>query len=278
MLKKRKLLRFIFIAILLFGFIFWQNNAIVVNRTEYRNEKIPETFDGFVIVHISDLHNKKFGYKQERLLNQIKKEEPDMIVITGDLIDRRRYHPEISLDFVEKAMRLAPVYYVCGNHEILSGKYEEFRMELKKRGVEVLDNEKRILERNGQKILLFGMMDSLAENFDADPVQWLRNQDEEEKAFKILLAHHPELFATYADCRMDLVFSGHAHGGQFRLPGIGGLIAPGQGFFPKYTEGHYRREGTTMFVSRGLGNSLIPVRILNRPEVVSVELLSGGGK
>ena len=273
---------------MLIVFCIWQNNDIVVSRTAYKNKKVPQAFAGFTIIHISDLHNKTFGDRQQRLLDIIKKENPDIIVITGDLIDRRRYRPQISLTFIEGAARLAKVYYVCGNHEILSGKYADLRKELERRDVEVLDNDRRILKRGGEEISLWGMMDPSAANYDFnkpftsrqenEQMNWLfqGRAESEKKAgaeeFRILLTHRPERLETYADCRMDLVFAGHAHGGQFRLPGIGGLIAPHQGLFPQYTAGPYSRQNTTMFVSRGLGNSLIPIRVFNRPQVVVVKL------
>ena len=290
MLKKGKkrvmwLIIFTLLVIAIAGFVIWQNNDIVVSRTDYKNKKIPEAFRGFTIVHISDLHNKMFGKKQERLLEVIKNENPDSIVITGDLIDRRRYRLQPALLFIEGAVRLAPVYYVCGNHEILSGNYEKIKMELEQRNVIVLEDEMKEIVKDGEKIAIFGMKDpggrdSAGKEEEAEETMraWTDACGADEEAFKILLSHRPEMVSAYAAGHMDLVFSGHAHGGQFRLPGIGGLIAPQQGLFPEYTAGYYQKKDTTMFVSRGLGNSLVPVRLFNRPEVVAVTLFPSTAK
>lgn len=268
-------------------FCIWQNNDLTVNRLKVTSERIPTEFDGFTVAQISDLHNKNFGKHQERLMSMLAETQPDIIVITGDMIDSRRTDVEPALDFARQAVELAPCYYVTGNHENrIPEEYQALKTGLEEAGVTVLENEKVRLERDGAVIKLFGVQDptfnlyTLAEDEASVMSAQLAALQDEEDGYTILLSHRPELFDVYVAAGVDLVFAGHAHGGQWRLPGIGGLVAPGQGFFPKYTSGAYHTiscgeaesSETTMFVSRGLGNSLIPVRVFNRPEIVAVEL------
>ena len=268
-------------------FCIWQNNDLTVSRSKVISERIPTEFDGFTIVQISDLHNKNFGKQQRRLMSMLVETQPDIIVITGDMIDSRRTDVEPALDFARQAVELAPCYYVTGNHENrIPEEYQALKAGLEEAGVTVLENEKAVLKRNSAVIKLFGVQDptfnlyTLAEDEASVMSAQLTALQDGEDGYTILLSHRPELFEVYVAAGVDLVFTGHAHGGQWRLPGIGGLVAPGQGFFPKYTSGAYHAIScgetgsceTTMFVSRGLGNSLMPVRIFNRPEIVAVEL------
>ena len=233
------------------------------------HKDLPPTFNGFRIVHVSDLHDNLFGEKQQKLLAAIKGENPHIIVITGDLIDSDR--TKNALDLVKGAVEIAPCYYVNGNHEIRTGKYlSEIKPALIRYGVKVLDDEKTYIERNGEKITVIGLSDLCGG--EADQRQALQALAENE-AFTLLLAHRPERFGIYSDCGVSLAFSGHAHGGQFRIPFTHrGVFSPGQGLFPVYTEGVFTRKNTKMTVSRGLGNQVIIPRINNCFELVSVTL------
>lgn len=259
-------------------FLWWQNNGIVTSEIDYINSKIPIEFKGYKIVHISDLHNKKFGKKQTRLLKEIEAASPDIIVVTGDLIDRRRYNLETAMVFIDGAMEIAPVYFVSGNHEAWSGKYENIKGELIKSGVEVLDDSKIELVRDDGVIEILGLSDPgffTGSHMDATNSKVVRRTLKtmsDDSIFQILLSHRPEIFDIYIAENIDITFSGHAHGGQFRLPFIGGLFAPNQGFFPEHTSGVYEEEQSTLVVSRGLGNSVIPLRLFNRPEIIVVTL------
>jgi uncharacterized protein len=266
---KRKYIKFILILMILIAFTLWQNNDLVVTRYAYKNNKIPACFLGYRIVQISDLHNKEFGYKQKRLLDKISSQNPDIIVVTGDVIDSNHTNEDKAMDFINGAVEIAPVYYVNGNHEFWYEGYEAFEEKMKKSGVIIMnDFVMDIVSESGETIKLIGLDD--ASIYD-DTIQELK-QGIPENIFTILLSHQPELFEKYCFNEVDLVFSGHAHGGQFRLPFIGGLYAPNQGFFPEYAGGFYTKERTSMVVSRGLGNSVIPMRIFNRPEIVIVDL------
>lgn len=265
---------FIFLII----FIVFQNNSIQNTSIKYENKMIPKVFNGYKILHISDLHNKSFGKNQKILLEKIEAESPDIIVITGDLIDRRKYDLKPAEILVESAIKIAPVYYVSGNHEAWSGKYKSIKEMLTRLGVDVLDNRKIDISINNEKITLLGVSDPnfLTSTYfdDTNILNMEENLDDLSNTsnFQILLSHRPELFKLYNEKNIDLIFSGHAHGGQFRLPFIGGVIAPNQGFFPKYTSGVYKMNQSTLIVSRGLGNSIIPIRLFNRPELVVVTL------
>lgn len=248
---------------------YWGNNHIVVSVYTYENEKIGEDLDGYRILQISDLHNKRFGNSQEELLSRVRDCNPDLIVITGDLVDGNRTNLEKAMEFVEEAVKIAPVYYVTGNHEkwLEADEYAELRDLISNAGACWLDDEAVEITVGNDSFTLFGLDDESLTN------DTLKNLTKDaEKNLWVLLAHEPQNLKSYSDAEMDVVFSGHAHGGQIRIPFIGGLIAPDQGFFPEYTAGVYQSGQTTMVVSRGLGNSIIPVRIGNCPEIVCVEL------
>ena len=278
-IKKKWILSLIaLILFILIGWTLWANTALEVNEYEIVNDRIPQGFDGFRIAQISDLHNTEFGERNEKLIQLLSQTDPDIIVITGDLIDSRHTDIEIALDFARLAIKLAPVYYVSGNHEARVREYEDLKMGLAEAGVVILEIQKAQITREGESITIIGIDDpSFQEDYlfgDSESVarQAIENLQNESDGYTVLLSHRPELFNLYVDTGMDLVFSGHAHGGQFRLPFVGGLVAPNQGFFPKYDAGQFTEENTTMIVSRGVGNSIIPIRVNNRPEIIVATL------
>lgn len=270
----------VLILIAMVIWIIWGNTAIEVNEYKITSDRIPEAFTGFRIAQVSDLHNNEFGEGNSKLLSLLSQTDPDIIVITGDLIDSRQTDLDVALEFARQAIEIAPVYYVSGNHEARVSEYEDLKIGLTDAGVIVLENEKIELSREGESMTFIGLDDpSFREDYlfgdAADVVStFLDELSTESDGYTVLLSHRPELFDTYVDAGVDLVFSGHAHGGQFRLPFIDGLVAPNQGFFPEYDAGLYTEGMTNMLVSRGVGNSIIPVRINNRPEIIVVELES----
>ena len=258
----------------------WSNTALELNTYTVSSEALPDAFDGYRIAHVSDLHNAEMGDGNEKLLAMLREAELDMIAITGDMIDSRNTDVEVALNFAEKAMQIAPCYYVTGNHEARVSEYDELKAGLEACGVIVLENEREQIEMSGEFITILGVDDP---SFNTDYLfgdsasvvsNTLAEISTEDDGFTVLLSHRPELFDTYVESGMNLVFSGHAHGGQFRLPLIGGLVAPNQGLFPKYDSGLYTDGSTNMIVSRGIGNSLLPFRFNNRPEVILIELES----
>ncbi len=263
----------------LFIWTVWGNTALMTNAVAISSSRIPAAFSGFRIAQVSDLHNAEFGKNNAELLKLLSESRPDIIVITGNLIDANHTDVGIALGFAQESVRIAPTYYVTGNHEAASPQYDTLKAGLEEAGVIVLEDEAVSLERNGETITLLGLGDpdftvkgDMFGETSAMVSTKLKNLDDGEGGYTILLSHRPELFETYVNCSIDLVFAGHAHGGQFRLPFIGGVIAPNQGLFPKYDAGLYTDGGTNMVVSRGIGNSIIPLRFNNRPEIVLVEL------
>lgn len=265
---KKKIIIAVILVLFIGLFIIWQNNHIGISEIEVNNSKIPKSFNGYRIVHLSDLHNKDFGSNENKLIVKTKNAEPDIIVITGDLIDSRNTNIEVAIEFIKEAVKIAPIYYVSGNHEARSDVYDELSEKLKESGVTILDNELVEIVEDGSIIKLSGMIDP---SFGNGSFLDKRTGIDTSK-FNILLSHRPELINMYADKDIDLAFTGHAHGGQIRLPFIGGLVAPDQGLLPKYTSGLYTLKDTSMIVSRGLGNSIFPIRVFNRPEIIVVTL------
>lgn len=259
----------------------WGNTALTVNNVKISSSRIPAAFSGFRIAQVSDLHNAEFGKGNKELLELLSESKPDIIVITGDLVDAKHTDIGVALDFAKEAVNIAPVYYVTGNHEASLSQYRELKTGLETVGVVVLEDETIQLRRDKEVVTLIGLSDpnfmlkdDIFGEIPAMVYTKLNSLADDESSYTILLSHRPELFESYAHCNIDLVLSGHAHGGQFRLPFIGGLIAPDQGIFPKYDAGLFTNSSTNMIVSRGLGNSIIPIRFNNRPEVIVIELLS----
>ena len=276
--KKTVLIVSVLVILCLGIWTIWGNIALEVNEYEIVSDRIPEAFAGFRIAQVSDLHNKDFGEGYGQLLTLLSEINPDIIVVTGDLIDSRLTDLDVALEFAWQAGKIAHVYYVSGNHEARVPEYEDLKTGLVKAGVVILENQKVQITREGESITLMGIDDpSFQEDYlfgDSESVvrQAIYDLQNESDGYTILLSHRPELFDLYVETEMDLVFSGHAHGGQFRLPFIGGLVAPNQGFFPKYDAGLFSEGSTNMIVSRGVGNSIIPIRFNNRPEIVLVTL------
>lgn len=284
MKTKKVLLPIIIILFFVFAFdlfLAYENKTIVTTEIEVVSKKIPESFSGYRIVHISDLHNTEFGFRNRRLVEKIKKANPDIIVMTGDMVDMYRPRINVAVDLGEKLAEIAPTYFITGNHDVKALGREELLAGYENAGVTVLRNKNIILEKGGESIHLLGIDDPKflddtrtgTDKENTEKVLRLLNENTREK-FEILLAHRPEMIDVYSSFDIDLVLSGHAHGGQINIPGKGGIIAPGQGWFPEYYEGLYDVNGTQMIVNRGLGNSAFPFRINNKPEIIIAELKS----
>lgn len=266
------------------AFFYYGNNHITCSEYEYSSEDIPESFNGVKILHISDFHNTSFPKNGAQLLKKCVQAKPDYIFITGDLIDKRRTSPkdlDTAVNFALKLTEIAPVYYIPGNHEAVSPAYTELRRRILQTPVILLENSYAQVERNGEKLNIAGACDPASYYYDYDYSYFrkkLCNIKKSVSGFTVLLSHRPDRIEDYAYAEYPLVFSGHAHGGQVRLPVIGGLYAPNQGVLPKYTKGFYKKGNTSMVVSRGLGNSRGPVRVFNCPELVLVKLKSAKSK
>lgn len=286
------------------AFVDFQNGSIVTTEYEIKSRNVPKSLDGFRIVEVADLHDATFGFQNERLVQAVKDARPDLIVIAGDLIHKETIGNAMA--FVRHATSLAPIVFAPGNHESYSPLYPELRRQLMQSGVFLLEDD-IVTERelglsrpagggllHVPAITVIGMADPLFSPWldrsepdrlaDRKLNELLPKAKEMEepigesgnRPFRILVSHRPEHFASYAREGIDLVLSGHAHGGQWRVPGLGGLYAPSQGILPKYVSGVHEEGNTKMVVSRGLGNSGFPLRLNNRPEVVVVTLRSDG--
>ncbi|MBE6990182.1 MAG: metallophosphoesterase [Ruminococcaceae bacterium] len=279
--RTRRILVLLAAAAVLCGvYLHYENTALVTTCHTVSAERLPPAFDGFRIAQVSDLHNTGSARLVQRLVTELRQQAPDIIALTGDLIDARRTDIDAAIRFIEQIRDIAPVYYVTGNHEASVSAYPTLANRLEENGVVILDNRTQVLTRGSGSVSLIGVHDPhmAHESFVPDAeimAAQLRIAGYDRTLYSILLSHRPELLHIYAAGGIDLVLSGHAHGGQIRLPLVGGLVAPDQGLFPAYTAGLYREGGTTMAVSRGIGNSILPFRINNRPELVVLTLAAG---
>ena len=273
---KRIPINIIWLLIIIIAFLYWQNNDIVITNIDVNNGNIPSNFDKFKILQVSDLHNKKFGKNQNKLVKLTKKINPDIIVVTGDAIDSRKTNMDIAINYLSQIAKSYPTYYVSGNHERRIKGYNRFEELLIQNNVKVLNNKYKNIKIGNKEISLIGMKDiSFIKSKDKrkEYLNTLKDiKKEVNNNFTILLSHRPEIIDIYSQSKVDLVFTGHAHGGQIRLPFTDGLFAPNQGLLPKYTSGSFKKGNTEMIVSRGLGNSLFPFRIFNRPELIVTTL------
>ena len=254
------------------SFLYINQQWLHMTRYTLTLKKLPKEMDGLKIVQISDLHHAKFGEAQQQLIKRVKEENPDMIFITGDLVDRYHYNLDRSLQAVEGFVKIAPVYYVVGNHEVSLNDVPTITALLEDIGVHVLMNDSVPYFKNGAGIDIVGIDDPLnGKSTDEMLEEALMNKAHD---FQLLLAHRPEFYETYADYDIDLTFNGHAHGGQIRIPGIGGVIDHQMNLFPKHIEGVEQHQQLTQVISRGLGNSRVMLRIFNPPEIVVTTLVS----
>ncbi len=276
--KKRRTRRcwLFFVAAALLGvFIWWNNCALTISNVRIE----ADVDEGIRMLHLSDLHGAWFGHEQGRILGYAEEIGPDVIVLTGDFIDAR-HDERAAVVLIEKLSAIAPVYCVTGNHEELERRAGHGTYERLLDAVEDMENARFLRGETvylTDEISLTGADDiPFAGGLKAYPGYIGRLSDEAEGEFRILLAHRPEMFAAYAEAGFDLTLSGHAHGGQVRLPVVGGLAAPGQGILPEYDSGLFEHaSGGMMYVSRGLGNSVFPLRVFNWPEMTVLEILPG---
>lgn len=257
---------------------------MVIQNYKIYSNKIPASFDKFKIAHISDLHNKKHGEGQYKLLDMLKSINPDIIVLTGDVIVNG--NSLNSMDLLKKLPDSAPVLYVYGNHEAAVKNINEYEKILNDSGIVLLNNSHKEICVNSEKILFLGIKDpafgypyglskqQAVKNYLVEVCGNLPENYSRENVFTVLLSHRPECMEIYSKFGIDLILSGHAHGGQFRFPFKNGFFAPGQGFFPKLAGGYFNNGSSEMIVSRGAGNGKPIPRICNPYEVVAVELNS----
>ncbi len=280
------------------------NQGVYIKKYNLEFENLPQEFNNYKIVQLTDIHSIRSKEQIEQIINKIEKQKPDIIVITGDLIDSGYYANQKSafqkkkistidnftVKFIQKLTQISKVYFVYGNHEMMlldDPENNEFKLSLEDAGVQILNNKIDYLYKDGKKIKLLGIQDpaclykdekySQIEGSSSDKAREILKdlflQDSSEE-FTILLAHRPECFDIYASYNIDLILSGHTHGGMLRLPVIRGIYAHPQGFFPDYSYGIYRNRNSTMLVGAGIGYSgNIHFRIYNLPEIEVINLV-----
>lgn len=262
--------------------IYIDNEIPKVSNIEIKSDKLPKVFDGYKIVHLSDLHSKNFGNNNEILIDMIDNESPDIIVMTGDMVTANEKDFTVFYNLVKKLVKKYKIYYIYGNHEgELSLKLKnEITTFLKENGVIILDNDHISIEKNGEEINLYGLCYTqkyysyksgnkhiVTENYIKNKLGTI-----DKKKYNILLTHNPLFFDAYAGYGFDLTLSGHVHGGLIRLPFIGGILSPERKFFPQYSAGVYEKDDSKLVVSRGLSRGTKGFRFLNRPDIVSITL------
>lgn len=275
MKKIRRLLALLALFALAAGFVYWQNFTLQVETVELFFESLPPQFDGLRVAELSDLHGRSFGKNNVRLLRTLQKARPDMICICGDLFDEKT-----DLTMLEPLLTgltdIAPVYYVTGNHEWQVKNLREILQKMRAWGVTVLENEERVLSRGGAEMVVAGVHDPCGPYDMKTPAALVRElRSAQGNDFILMLSHRNDELAMWSQLGVQLVLSGHCHGGVVRLPFVGGVFGTRRELFPEYDAGVYRQDGTTLFVSRGLGYTNVHFRLFNRPHVPIMILRSG---
>lgn len=282
---RRKKMYTILIAVLLLVVlirIYIDNEILEISNIEIKSDKLPDIFDGYKMVQLSDLHSKNFGNDNQKLIDIIDNESPDIIVMTGDMVTANEKSFTIFYNLVKRLVKKYKVYYIYGNHEgELSLKLRnEITAFLMENGVVILDNDCISIEKNNEKINLYGLCYTqkyysyksgkkhrVTENYIKDKLGAIDKNN-----YNILLTHNPLFFDAYSSYGFDLILSGHIHGGLVRLPFIGGILSPERKFFPQYSAGVYQNGDSKLVVSRGLSRGTKGFRFLNRPDIVSITL------
>ena len=263
---------FLLVLVLFFR---WENTSLQIARFDPVFTDLPTGFDGCRIVVLSDLHGAEFGENNEELFQTVADQSPEYIFYLGDLEDKYRGpEPGYAEAVAAGLTAIAPTYYVTGNHEWAIGDVPELKERLAAQGVTVLSNNFTTLERNGDTVVLAGIDDPNG-YADQKPPETVAAEVYAAYGdpFWLLLAHRNDRFEEqYSLLGADLVLSGHGHGGIIRLPFTDGLLSTDRTLFPSYTAGLYDKNGSALFVTRGLGNSGPSFRLWNRPEVAVVTL------
>ena len=262
--------------------IYFENVLIKVSNFKIKSDKIPKEFNNFKIVHLSDFHSYGFGKDNVKMLKKINDEHPNIIVMTGDMVNKYDTNFEKFLNLAEALSKSYEIYYIVGNHEVRLRKDDlSFIVQkLKEFGVKILSDDKITIMRKKDYINIYGIDIPLSyykiinkpSNVE-EVITGILNKCNE-KEYNILLAHNPLYFEAYSKQNIDLTLSGHVHGGMIRLPFIGAILSPERKLFPKYSSGIYEINNKKLIVNRGLGHSRPGIRLFNRREIVSITLLN----
>lgn len=278
--KGRRACRVLLVIVLVLAVILIDNRfRLVTTSYECASPRLPAAFDGYRVVQLSDLHGYQYGENNSRLVQRVADCDPDIITLTGDFIDSADEIPTTA-DLVSRLVKIAPVYFISGNHDWACRAAAELDEAITEAGAVWLHNSSVTLEKDGAQIILAGVEDpiSWAEMLQPDElVEQIRADHPQD--YILFLAHRNNYPDLYPDLDIDLLLSGHAHGGIIRLPFVGGLLSTERCFFPKYDKGEFVSGSYHMILSGGLGDSMLPnhsisARFLNNPEVVCVTLRS----
>ncbi len=273
----------VLILVIILGiFIYISKNCLKITKYKVKNNKIPSTFNEFKIVHIGDVHGKIFGKNNQDFIDKVKKINPDIIIMSGDIIDDSCKDVEGYVEYFKELYTKYPTFYSIGNHERKLGynKYNKYIGCLRKYGVNVITNGACYLEKDGEKIKINFLKfrenmqpKKLTKEKEEDYIKYMLNvlPSINTNEFNILISHDPENFEMYEKLKVDLIFSGHVHGGLIRFGKIC-LLSPRRKFFPKYSYGKNTLNTATIITTSGIGNATIPIRMFNRPELVEVIL------
>lgn len=271
------------------GISYYEIKRLKIENYTIRSARLPDAFNGWKIVFLSDLHAVSYGEKNDKLIEKIDQINPDMILVGGDMVvGKKGQTTEVACDLISRLAVRYPVVCANGNHEyrmkiyrnLYGIRYDCYVSKLREAGVDYLENDSIRVHHGGESIIITGLQIA-RRYYRRGPKTEMRPQylnkilgTKDKEAFQILLAHNPLYFPEYALWGADLVLSGHNHGGLVRLPLLGGVISPQMILFPEYDAGYYRIMDSQMIISRGLGTHTFPIRVFNRPEISVIHLQS----
>lgn len=282
MKKKIIIIVFLIIFVLMLIELYIDANWIQTTSFEVFSKKIPSSFDGYKILQLSDLHSKKFGKDNRKLLQKIDKSNPDIIVLTGDFVSANETDFTVFFELVDKISPKYEVYYITGNHEqaMSSSSKKEIFSYLSEKGVKFLNNEYIEISQEKERINFYGLCYESSYYSDKKGNIYTKEMmtkslgEADSSKYNILLTHSPTNFEVYKSWGADLILSGHVHGGMIRVPFVGAIFSPDEGFMPKYSAGRYQMDDSVLVVSKGLGRGSRGFRLFNRPNLVEITLKS----
>ena len=276
MRRRKTAVLLVLTALLAAGFLLWGNCSLQTTETALVSPALPPAFDGLRIVELADLHGRVFGRGSRRLLAAVRRAEPGLICIDGDLFDA---HTDLAMlpPLLRGLCAIAPVYYVTGNHEWRVPGLRGILAQLRACGVTVLQDDWRVLRRGEDALIVAGTDDPCGPAERKTPAELIADIRAEagEAAFLLLLAHRNDQLPQWSALGVQAVLAGHCHGGVVRLPFVGGLFGTDRRLFPAWDAGLYRQGETALYVSRGLGYTNVHFRLFNRPEVAVIVLRRG---
>ena len=276
MRRRKTAVLLVLTALLAAGFLLWGNCSLQTTETALVSPALPPAFDGLRIVELADLHGRVFGRGSRRLLAAVRRAEPDLICIDGDLFDE---HTDLAMlpPLLRGLCAIAPVYYVTGNHEWRVPGLRGILAQMRACGVTVLQDDWRVLRRGEDALIVAGTDDPCGPAERKTPAELIADIRAEagEAAFLLLLAHRNDQLPQWSAHGVQAVLAGHCHGGVVRLPFVGGLFGTDRRLFPAWDAGLYRQGETALYVSRGLGYTNVHFRLFNRPEVAVIVLRRG---